>query len=308
MPAPLAALAAAVSVAAAVAARPPPIDRPLIGRRYPSLARAVDAALESDPIVVAFGEFHQTLENRQVPSALRRFTDEILPPIAERFSHLVVETWVTTGRCGDNERAVTADIARTTERPATTESEIEGVIRAAAAGGIAPRILSISCADYAAMRPAADGAVDYDRTLKVTARALEDAVRRALAELRRLEGDQALSPRSQSRSWARHLVGVYGGALHNDVYPDGALAAYTFAPALMVATLGRYVEIDLVVPAYVAQSAAVKAQAWWRAYLGARRSGAVVMVRRSPRSFVIVLPGLAPSPVPASRPAPSQGR
>jgi hypothetical protein len=287
------ALAAAVSVAAAVAARPPVASEPATARWYESAARATEAALVGDPVVVAFGELHQTAATRAVPSALRRFTEEILPVIAARLSHLVVETWVTTGGCGASERAVTADVARTTERPATTESEIEALIRAAASRGISPRILSIGCADYAAMRPpSGDGedVVDYDRVLRITAAALESAALRALAERAARTAREAHGAVEDSPARARPTVAVYGGALHNDVAPDPELGSYSFAPALLRATLGRTLEVDLVVPEYAValRNAGVTGQPWWRAYLKARRPGGVVLVRRGSRSFTIV--------------------
>ena len=175
---------------------------------------------------------------------------------------------------------------RTIQRPATTESEIEALIRVAEEHGVAPRILSISCADYESMRGGTRTrwrGVDYDRTLRVTARALEVAIVRAL-------GDRRAAPAGRPR-----LVAVYGGALHNDLAPEAGLEAYSFAPRVLAATLGRYREIDLVVPEYAASSAAVRAQPWWRAYRRARRPGATVLVRRAARSFVVVFPTQAAS-------------
>jgi hypothetical protein len=116
----------------------------------------------------------------------------------------------------------------------------------------------------------------------VTARALEVAIVRALGD----RGPAAARPR---------LVAVYGGALHNDLTPEVGLEAYSFAPRVLAATLGRYHEIDLVVPEYAASSAAVRAQPWWRAYRRARRPGAAVLVRRAARSFVVVFPTQAVS-------------
>jgi hypothetical protein len=284
-------------------------------------AAAAAAAGAGAAAVVAFGEYHQTVATAHIPSALRRFCEEILPTLAPprtpaspvsgggaassagpgvELSHLVVETWVTTGRCGEAERIVTDDVQRAIQRPAATEGEIETLLRVAAAHRVVPRILSVSCADYQAMRstaPDEKGAavVDYDRTLRITARALEHATLAALRERR----DQPSASRA---------VAVYGGALHNDVHPDPSLAGYSFAPALLAATLGRFVEIDLVVPEYAAGSPALRAQPWWPVYLRALRTGAngdpalrrgpgqvavvpaVVMVRRSPRSFVVVFP------------------
>lgn len=288
-----AALAGAVALAAAAAARPAPVAGPPAAERFATPAAAVVAAMDRTRFaggVVAFGELHQTLATAGIPSALRRFTTEIWPSIAGRFSQLVVETWMTTGRCGEAEKAVTADVQRTTERPAQTETEIETLLRVAHQGGVQPRILAIACADYQAMR---DGAgVDYDRTLRVTARALETAILRGL-----------VAAAAAARATGPRLVGVYGGALHNDLHPEPELAAYSFVPPVLKATLGHYVEIDLVVPEYAEGSEAVRAQPWWRAYRSARRPGATILVRRAPRSFVVVFPaGASRKHAPARRP------
>ena len=277
------ALAAAV-VAAATAAVPGPAAGPPRAERFATAQAAVAAALDETNFrggVVAFGELHQTLATADVPSALKRFTEQIFPGLAPRLSQLVVETWMTTGRCGEGEKAVTADVQKTTERPAQTETEIETLLRLAQASGVRPSILTIGCQDYQAMR--ADGGVDYDRTLRVTAGALQAALARALRA-----GAVA------ARTGGPRLVAVYGGALHNDLHPEPELSAYSFAPAALKATLGHYVEVDLVVPEYAEASVAVKGQSWWRAYRAARRPGATTLVRRDARSFVVVFPG-APS-------------
>src|SRR5205814_4367196 len=98
--------------------------------------------------------------------------------------------------------------------------------RVAEQHGVAPRILSLSCADYASMRGegGGEGVVDYDRTLRVTARALEVAIVRALK-------DGATKPGGRTR-----LVAVYGGALHNDLAPEAGLEAYSFAPQILTAS------------------------------------------------------------------------
>jgi hypothetical protein len=302
------ALVGAMSVAAATAARPLPPDEPLTAGRYGSVVDAIQAILVDDPAVVAFGELHQTRATAAIPSALRRFTELILPAIADRVSHLVIETWVTTGRCGEVERAVTAEVEKTTDRPAGTQSEIEILIQAAIATKITPRILSIACSDYAAMRPSGQP-VDYDRVLRITARALESSTLVALRDRAASlpsngaslpsSGRPGSSSLSQSPSARPSFVAVYGGALHNDLHPDPDLAPYSLAPKIMAATLGRYLEVDLVVPEYVAGSSTLLAQPWWKAYRRSSRSSdgpATVVIRRSRRSFVIVLQAHHESP------------
>ena len=270
------ALAAAIATVAAAAAAPSgPADAPRAWRVVSASAGIEEALAGLTTGVVAFGELHQTKATAEIPSALRRFTQDVLPGLSGRLSQLVVETWVTTGKCGEVERAVTADVERTTERPAQTETEIETLIRVADQRGVAPHILSIACSDYQAML--GGGGVDYDRTLKVTARALREAILRALSAAR-------------APSTRAGLIAVYGGALHNDRDPEPELAAYSFAREIRAATLGQYVEIDLVVPEYAAGSAAQRAQPWWRAYLRERRPGATVLVRRASGSFMVIFP------------------
>ena len=84
-------------------------------------------------------------------SALDRFTDEILPVLAPHAAHLIVETWMTTGACGESEKQVTEDVARTTERPAETENEIVKLLRRAKELGVAPHVLAVGCDEYRAL-------------------------------------------------------------------------------------------------------------------------------------------------------------
>jgi len=50
---------------------------------YPTAAAALRAVLKSEPRVVAVGEFHQTKATARIPSALKRFTREMLAPLRE---------------------------------------------------------------------------------------------------------------------------------------------------------------------------------------------------------------------------------
>ena len=79
---------------------------------------------------------------------MARFTDEILPAVAPHASHLIVETWITRGTCGETEKHVTEEVARTTERPAETENEIVRLLRRAKELGVAPHVLDVGCDEY----------------------------------------------------------------------------------------------------------------------------------------------------------------
>lgn len=269
-------LGAAVAVALLASPAPPvPAVLPPVARARPSAAAALEAPLTGAAGVVAFGEVHQDEAGAGTRSALARFTDEIFPALEARASHLIVETWMTTGKCGEAEERVTTDVARTTERPAETESEIVRLLRRAKEGGVAPHVLSVSCAEYETLH--GKGGVDYDKLLKLTERHLETAIRQAL-----------YLPRSAQRP----LVLVYGGALHNDLHPARTLAPYAFGQAIHSMLKGDYREVDLYVPEFIDRLPAVKGERWYDVWRGAAAKDAtsVIALPRSARSTIVVFP------------------
>ncbi|HMF39168.1 MAG TPA: hypothetical protein VKQ32_00675 [Polyangia bacterium] len=268
--------AAGLVVAAAVMARPAPAipaARPVPAAAKVQSARAAVEAMIADPGgVIAFGELHQTRATAKVRSALARFTDEILPVVAPHASHLIVETWITRGTCGEAEAQVTKEVARTTERPVETESEIVKLLRRAKELGVAPHVLDVGCDEYKVLA-GAGGTVDYDRLLTITNQHLERAIGQGLL---------------LARAPGRPLVVVYGGALHNDLYPDPTLAKYTFGRHVHAATRGAYREVDLYVPEMVDTTPALKAEPWYPAWQHAGAGKGVVTIDRGGRSTIVV--------------------
>jgi hypothetical protein len=244
-------------------------------RAIPSVNHAIDELLARQPRVVAFGEIHQTTASLKVPSSLKHFEDEILPVVAPRASDLVVETWVTEGKCGKTEQAVMKDVHKTTQRPAQTEDEVVTLLKRARAAGVKPHILSVSCKEYEAIYQGKKG-VDYDALLRMTSEKLEAGIREVLGK-----------PGAGAETRA---VVVYGGALHNDLAPAEGLASYTFGESVSKTVGGKYLEIDLYVPEYVEKQKTLRAEPWYRAYKKVARSGQAVLIERSLSSYVIVFP------------------
>ena len=229
----------------------------------------MQSLLAGGPRVISFGEYHQTKATATIRSALKRFSFEILPSLQEAgATDLVVETWITTGECGEVEKKTVTKVEHTTERPKTTENEVLTLLRRAKASDILPRILEVACKDYQAVFQADE--LDYDKLLRLTRDQLEVQIRAAL-------------DRKESR-----LVLSYGGALHNDLYPSQELAPYSFGPAISKAVAGRYVEIDLVVPEYVERDKLVIHQPWYEEYLQARQPGHVVLIEKGKDAYVLV--------------------
>jgi hypothetical protein len=259
---------------------PPPDDDRGLPRHWvdasapAALTRLLDRV---NPRVLGVGEVHLVQGGPAVRSALARFTDDMLSGLDGAASDLVVETWVASGRCGEAEEQVTADVRATTERPPATESEIERLVRRGRELGLAPHAMTISCQEFAALR-AQGGEVDYDRLLQLIGRELYRSVHGALA----------------ARPDAR--VVVYGGALHNDRAPNEGVAAYSYGVRLAGELGAGYVELDLYLPELVEGDPLLQREPWFP--LLARHAGPdrVVLVERGPASYLLLLPrSAAPS-------------
>jgi len=245
------------------------------GSTYPDLAAALHAIVPADARVIGFGELHSRTDRAQVPSALARFTSDALPAIGDQLSDLIVETWIVDGKCGSAAVEATAKIAVTTRRPTETKSEIAQLAEAARAKGIQPHAMRVGCADYDKVAPKGKD-VDAEAMLTLTTR-----------ELTRI-GTEAVAHRDkepQHRPW----IAIYGGALHNDRFPDAAIAEWSYAATLDAATHDKVVEIDLIVAELAEADAASKKQPWY-ALVEHADAKSVQVWKRGDRSFVVIFP------------------
>ena len=95
-------------------------------------------------------------------------------------------------------------------------------------------------------------------------------------------------PQAEVSAAGRPLVVVYGGALHNDLFPDPALAKYTFGRKVHAATRGAYREIDLYVPEMVDTTPALRDEPWFKAWQRAGAGCDDVVIERNPRSTIVI--------------------
>ncbi|MBI5481542.1 MAG: hypothetical protein HY906_21980 [Deltaproteobacteria bacterium] len=281
---------------------------------FPGAGPALAHVLQDKPRVVGFGEYHQRVGGPTVPSAIKRFTEQMLPVLATQATDLVVETWVTDGSCGVTEKKVVANVKKTTARPKATENEIVTLALKARAARVQPHALKVGCADYQKMLGGKN--VDYVKLLEFIGRQLRDTAVAAMAQRDRPPAtargggpDAGVVAGSSPDGGApaggapdrRRLVALYGGALHNDLYPAAGLEAWSFAADL--AKHGRYVEVDLYVPEYVAGDERLAKEPWFPLL---RRAGPdrVLVVERDKDSYIFVL---STTPLPASAPAATGG-
>jgi hypothetical protein len=266
----------------------PTIKQPQTVEHFATTAEALEQVLAIPARVVAFGEYHQTAQTAEIRSSLARFTDELLPQVAKLSTDLVVETWVADGRCGKQENKVVAEVQTTTERPPETENEIVTLLKRAQAAGVAPHILKMSCKDYASVTTK-DGDTDFIKMLTLTRQRLQGEVSRCLYASQSADG--------------KGIVAVYGGALHNDLYPAPSHRFFTFGPTLFAKTKGQYLEVDLFVPEYILTDKRMATEPWFASFKVGVKAGDAMLIRRSERSYIIVFP-LTAHPAPPSSSAP----
>jgi hypothetical protein len=87
----------------------------------------------------------------------------------------------------------------------------------------------------------------------------------------------------------KQAVIVYGGALHNDLFPRKELASFSFAKPVKKAAGGRYLEVDLYIREYVSSDKDITSQPWWKRYEKMAQPGKVVRVKRGEGSYILIL-------------------
>jgi hypothetical protein len=186
---------------------------------------------------------------------MARFATEILPLLPAR--HLVLETW-SDASCTSAD-PVQVQVQAVTRRP---ESGIDPV-------GLVGRNhrtygLAMTCIEHSSMLDAR-GRVDFVRLLALVSEKLLEAARELLAD-----GSDVI---------------VYGGALHNDLYPPWPLddLAYGHTLAHEVSVL----ELDLVVPEVVAPIKSLWTEDWFP--LVAEAKDETIVWQRGAGSYVLIL-------------------
>jgi hypothetical protein len=225
---------------------------------------------DASPRILGVGELHATVDRPGELAAIDWFTDGLLPLLAPSATDLVIETWVFPGDCGAAEQVVAERLPEETRRPPETEDAIARLARRARELGVTPHALELSCDDYAAVVDA-QGQVVYDRLLAVMTQKLRELALQGLA-----------TPDAR--------VILYGGAVHNDLHPREALAAYSYVPAVAERDPAAYLELDLYPPAAAAAQAGFAEEPWFPLVAGATGPDRIVLFEREPRSMIALLP------------------
>lgn len=232
------------------------------------------------PRLIAFGEYHQVKGKTHIRSSLKRFAQELWPTVQPLASDLVVETFIPEGNCGTQEKKVVGQVATTIKRPETTENELVTLLKQAKDGGVRPHILQVSCKDYQSVLDQ-NAQVDFVKMLKL----VNDLLQKRISDVRQ----------ARKKAGVDKVVLSYGGAIHNDLYPQAELAEYTFGQALAQQFPGEYLEIDLYVPEFIQTDKQIPKQPWYPLFKKKQKPGQVVVVWRGPASCILLFPPSPPS-------------
>ncbi len=241
---------------------------------------AFEKVLETPMVVLAIGEYHELEGGPKVASAISRFTKELLPAVKGKATSLVLETWMTNGRCGEVEKAAVAEVKKVTKRPDETEDELTVLLDKSYGLGIANHILIVACDEYRAMLDE-KGKLDAEKSLRL---------------VRRLVEEKALEVREKGEGGLPgKLVILYGGAIHNDLVPLPDWAAYSFGPSLTKAIGGGYVELDLIVPEHGVNDDDLLKEPWFAPAQKLAGTTRTVLVEMHPNAWAIVFPRKKPA-------------
>lgn len=229
---------------------------------------AFEVVLKEDPAVLGVGEAHAQ-RGATVSSSTKRFTDMLLPLLAGRTSHLLVELMMPPKGCvkqAETMRSVQKPVV--TQQAETNQNEYVAMGEAARKLGIVPDLLRPTCEDLAAINDAGDDAIE---------RSLE-----TIARLTTMQAGKMLEHRGSK------MVVTYGGAIHNDAKPPPERATWSYGPALSQAAFGRYVELDVYVPDFITTEESWAKQPWFGAWEKNKGSHKPLLFRVAPKSYVLV--------------------
>jgi hypothetical protein len=252
-------------------------------REYPDAKSAINAVLAEagHAKVYAVGEYHATRTTKVDKSPLVRFTSEVLDIMIPRSKHLVIETWLDDGCLPA--RKVKDEVQQETGRPPSTTTEIDALVMKSAKQKLVTHGLAMTCIEHGSLLDAM-GRVDFLRLLELVTEKLGATTR------------EIVDGQSDDRA-----VIVYGGALHNDLYPRWQLESLSYAEKLNKDLHGGVVEIDLVVPEVIAPMGMVRSEPWFP-LIGRAAPNRVMVWKRGPASFVVILPAQSEEVAKIARP------
>jgi hypothetical protein len=251
------------------------------------------------PWIVAFGEIHAPAGESGAKSTTKQFRESLLGAVADHLSkpsgsaslapgatrgHTVLELWQPRSDC---QREVAAKV-QATEKSVTSGQASSNKNEFVLLGerskelGYQPWLLAPTCADLGSAADA--GSQDIRRMLTLTKEL-------TIGRVKQLREKFPMAP-----------IILYGGAMHNDIFEaappasdESATLRYeaSFGAALAAYTGKRYLAIDLIVPEYVRDTPAFRAQPWYERVVTRESRSSAYAFALAPQSYALVLPETA---------------
>jgi hypothetical protein len=118
-----------------------------------------------------------------------------------------------------------------------------------------------------------------------------DSIAQTLTTIAEITSRMAKGALVKNRAAGRErIVIAYGGALHNDIAPDAAHAAWSYGPQLSSVTGGRYIALDLIVRELIKDNEAWRALPWYAHFDPKREPDSSVLMRVTPNDYVLFFP------------------
>src|SRR6478609_37164 len=109
---------------------------------------AFEYVLRSQPRVLAIGEAHAQAGTTGIRSSTRRFAEQLLPLLAGKSKHIVIELLVANCKAKTVERTAQIQAPVTEHQAKDNQNEFLTLGKVAQRLGIEPRALTPSCAEY----------------------------------------------------------------------------------------------------------------------------------------------------------------
>jgi hypothetical protein len=263
---------------------------------------AFQRVLDAKPAVLALGETHPLADAPPVPGAAVRMTKLFMPMLRDRASDFVLELWVGNGRCSTRQKkeiaaVQTAQREVTQNQAKTNQGDFIALYSGARAAGLHAHLLVPNCDEYGKI--IASGGGDIDMMLSLIARLSGDKIETLLAGSNADAGTAASASTPNDAGDALRMIVAYGGAMHNDSAPRPGREAWSYGPRIAGKHTG-YVELDLVIPEFVKDTDAWKAQPWYPSFTRGAQGSKTLLYTVRPGSYVLVFPETT---VPLNKPA-----
>lgn len=241
-------------------------------RRFDDAAAAFRYVLGKAPLALGIGEAHARAGSEAISSTAARFSQQLLPVLAGRASHLVVELLHRNPECPTAARPL-EEAQKPVIAPQSRQNQSDYVELGhhAKALGIEPFLLTPTCEEFRAIESAGEDAIV--RTLSTIASITSRMAKAALVQ-------------NQKRG-LEQLVLAYGGAMHNDLAPQGTRASFSYGDALNDFTGGRYLALDLIVREFIGDNEVWRALPWYGQFDPETDPDSSIVLMTSPQSYVL---------------------